>query len=690
MEIAVQGGQIMMPHRCAALILTSLLFTLTARAQPPAEPLPPGAKLQLGTTRMRDATLWPGATLSPDGKHLVGDTPDGFASVDVSTGMPAGKPVKREGSSRRNVVSADGTRVASLAVDGVTVWDRASGESLTKFGRRTAYENGAAALSTDGKILAVGGVRDNSKPDAPVTAVVWDVEKKAKRAEVTVLQNQSANVALSPDGTRLATWGLHAEPIKPGTPSDPAKDHTRDVQFWDAVTGQPLGRTRIPAYGRPVVAFSPDGKTAAVGNGVGTVQLIDSTTGTVQRQLYGRTNGGYVLAFSPDGTRVAAGAMDGSVQIWQVADGKSLGTTETPFGGPGVVVREIRFTGPDRAVAWSQLLSTAVVWEVPSGKLLFPLEGHVGGVTSVMFSAGGKEVLTGGQDGLVFRWNAATGKEVGEVPLSVLPRVGRFSFIPVTFGPLGTTALSGGNGVYDLATGKPLIALPPYGDTRAMLASDQRTILTVPNIPFAEKAPKPMLVPVWDMVSGLKLGELDLPAGDVLAVAVTPDRTKLVTAVTPRIRPDGKTELFVTAWDLTEKCKKLGEVVDGGGFGNAVLQAAPDNATVLVGTLTERFFSMELTTGKTVNEFDTNQQRVSAAPVFAPDGKTFAIGLATRIRPAGGMIRIYDAATGKPIRTIKGHAGQVLCLAYSPDGKTLASGSTDCTVLLWDVDAKGG
>ncbi|OYD96897.1 ribosome assembly protein 4 [Nostoc sp. 'Peltigera membranacea cyanobiont' 210A] len=79
-----------------------------------------------------------------------------------------------------------------------------------------------------------------------------------------------------------------------------------------------------------------------------------------------------------------------------------------------------------------------------------------------------------------------------------------------------------------------------------------------------------------------------------------------------------------------------------------------------------------------VNTLEGHSSRVSSVG-FSPDGKTLASGSADK------TIKLWDVSTGKAIKTLTGHSSSVSSVGFSPDGKTLASGSEDKTIKLWDV-----
>ncbi len=86
----------------------------------------------------------------------------------------------------------------------------------------------------------------------------------------------------------------------------------------------------------------------------------------------------------------------------------------------------------------------------------------------------------------------------------------------------------------------------------------------------------------------------------------------------------------------------------------------------------------EVATGKELATLNGHTDLVWSL-AFSPDGKTLASG------SWDNTIKLWDVASGKERSTLKGHTDEVWCVAYSPDGKLLVTGSKDKTIRLWDL-----
>lgn len=78
-------------------------------------------------------------------------------------------------------------------------------------------------------------------------------------------------------------------------------------------------------------------------------------------------------------------------------------------------------------------------------------------------------------------------------------------------------------------------------------------------------------------------------------------------------------------------------------------------------------------------EIEAHKNALIHTLAFSPDGKILATGA------FDDTIKLWDYSSGKELHTLKGHAGPVYCVVFSRDGKTLASASQDKTIRLWNV-----
>lgn len=114
---------------------------------------------------------------------------------------------------------------------------------------------------------------------------------------------------------------------------------------------------------------------------------------------------------------------------------------------------------------------------------------------------------------------------------------------------------------------------------------------------------------------------------------------------------------------------------------------SPDGQTLVGASLNGRIFVWEIATGNLKHTLKANSDKVPIA--FSPDGKTLASGgdeLSKKTERYDGEIEFWDTANGNSIRKFAEQRATVTSITFSPDGRTLAAGNYNGTIGLWKVE----
>ncbi len=449
---------------------------------------PPELVTVLGETRIRllDVPSWP--VFSPDGKLLAVGVGNQVMLFDVATGQYLRSFVGHAG--RCGVYFHPGGRMLASTGDDRTIkfWDVDTGREIrTLCGHTDAPQS--LAFSPDGQTLASAG------KDASVR--LWRVDTgeplRVIRSPCTVW-----TLAFQPAGTLLAAGG-----------DDGA------VRIWDAADGAFKYEGRRGQPGRTQVAFRPDGKALASGNG-SEVIVHDAVTFRELNTILAPADG--LLAFAPDGRSLltgrhyqAAGVVP-AVRRWELDTGKELPAYTLP-DEQGWVHYVLSPDGKTLAAA-SYDQRVMRLYDAATGRPRFPAApGHTSAAVGVVFSPDGTTVASCGGDGNVILWDAATSKKR-------LMLAGRRRAVDVAFSPDGKVLATGGADgkvfLWDAALGRLLNTLiGPEGAVDQIAFSPDGLLLAAASW---DKA-----VYLWDAAGGRRLKTLRGHANPVHALAFSPD-----------------------------------------------------------------------------------------------------------------------------------------------------------------------
>ncbi len=301
-------------------------------------------------------------------------------------------------------LTPDGATLITLSDDGGTVgvWDVKTGKRRHTIKGLTPPAS-SAVPSNDGKRLAVPqGPRQKGADRADKGGVVHvlDAATGKRLAELKGVVAALVYVEFSPDGKYLA-----------------GGEKDGRVRVWDAATGEV--KAVLKGHAKEVIAlgFSPDGKTLATGDAFepGEIRLWDWAAKKQTGLLKGHPLGVLTLEFTQDGKTLLSSGLDGVVRTWDVATGKD----KVLFKGGKDAAPWAAISPSGRTAAWTSGRSpemkdkkpdAVTVINLVTGKSLASLK-HADTVLYVAFAAGGRLLVTAGQDGLVQVWDVAALRE---------------------------------------------------------------------------------------------------------------------------------------------------------------------------------------------------------------------------------------------------------------------------------------
>jgi WD40 repeat protein len=375
------------------------------------------------------------------------------------------------------------------------------------------------------------------------------------------------------------------------------------------------------------------------------------------------------VAYSPDGHRLATASWDGTVRQWDTATGKVLHVLD---GRHGELVT-VAYSPDGQRLAAGGFGRDVKVWDANTGQELLTLRGHTGLVRKVAFSPDGWHLASASDDGTVRIWDGTPlrpAEDKAEYELLTLP--GDHPFNAVTFSPdgrqLATASDDGSARVYDAASGQELCRLRGH---------------TFPSFHVAYSRDGQRLAvasydgtgTIWNVRQALDVGESTRPQvrfpkihAAARCLAFSADDTHVAVAYN-----FGNVYIREAAngdvkFTLFPACNPVTYSSNGRLLATGGL---PDN------TLT----TWDAATGELIDNLVGHTDLVQGV-AFSPDGRHVASASWDR------TVKVWDVTTGKLVRTLAGHTDRLFCVAYSPDGKWIASGGEDCTVRFWD-DATG-
>ncbi|MCF4968845.1 NB-ARC domain-containing protein [Nostoc sp. CMAA1605] len=522
------------------------------------------------------------------------------------------------------------------------------------------------AFSPDGQTVATGHFNGY--------LILWDVASGQQLLECQAHIGLIWCATFSPDGSTLATGG---------------QDET--IKLWDVKTGQ-CSHTFPGHHGGVVsVVFSPDGQTLFSGSTDSYIRVWDTNLGQCTQILQGHGGRVWSVNLNAQGNLLASGSEDNTTKLWNITIGACLHT----FTGHTDWIKSVAWS-PSGILASSSLDTQIKLWDVNQGVCLGVLAGHSNGILAIAFI--NDQILASCSIDCTIRlWDITN----FQCLKTLQGHTNSINAIAVH--PQGHLLASGADDfsfrLWDINTGECLrtfkgrnnwVKSVAWSPTEAIIATGNedrivrlwrlngecRTLYGHTDLIFAvdftpdgrtlASASADTTIRLWDVATGQCTHILSAHMGMVTGVVYSPDGKFLAST-----SYDNLSRL----WDAATG-KLLATFPVHLGMSVAF---SPDSTKLAFGNFDNSVNIWDITTKQCYRTITGHNNWVWWV-AFSPDGRTFATGSAVE-----RSIKLWDIPTGECLHTLQGHQDMLWAIAFSPDGKILASTSSDNTIKLWDV-----
>ena len=669
---------------------------------------------------------------SPDGRLLAVSLQNGIVKLwEVGTGRELrslGRASSGDSNSAQPIAFSPDTHY--LAVGGsdavIRVWDVLTGRQVREIppeaGRPTFLQPVRfIAFKPDGRTLI--SVTDRVRAWDVISGRDIDSFKlpAATRPVESAPLNGSETYALSPDGTQLlkiiSVPGAGMKRQGVAQVNDPAKwgedEFVGEVRA--SVSKESAGaisrRWELPGVesyaglDACAASFTSAGSAFVAGVDGKKLKLWDVTAGTKPQLLVGRLDEPAALSFSSSGRLVVALTSTG-VRVWDTATGREKTALKIPLEGTAArqtIPPAVAISRDERFLATTRGDSALILWDVATKSIARRIVGTGNLAYAVSFSADGKQLSAGGHTS----WDLSQGVGIrlaAGAETSYLRMPGSQGHKLAAANPANNSV-----SIFDAQSGlqtHKLAAPTGAGSVRNILFDPGGKILAAIYSSGVEE--------MRGQSSRSEAGDHYPKDVEETASGTSRARVKSLNKHLSRSgnRVTDSIRNYVRLWDAetgnelrTFLCQQGAEAAGFSGDGRLLATSSRSGDVTLREVASGRVLHSlshnakhdgAVMTGsddatRSSNISDQFRDSVAAASLaFSPDGKVLATGFATTrsnddANDTTAKITLWDTATGKSIGQSFGHGAAPGQLAFSADGKLLASNGADQTILIWEV-----